>query len=470
MVTDIMDSSITQRLRGLAQAAAPGDRLPSVRELMREWRVSPVTVQRALDTLAREGVLEAKPGRGTFVTLREAAPAAMADFGWQSLVLGPAQDMLNGLASLGRPVPGEARQLQAGYLPDALQPGALLAAAAGRALRRPGVWDRMPPQGSDALRAWFAAGTDGAFTAREVTVCAGSQIAISTIFRALARPGDPVLMESPTYFGAIAAARAAGLRPVPVPTDADGVRPDLLDAAFERSGARLFYCQPRYANPTGTVLPPERRAAILAIAAARNAFVLEDDWAHDFALGTGPALPPMAAADQHGHVVYIRSLTKCTAPGLRIGALCARGPALERLRAVRLVDDFFVSGLLQETALQLVTAAAWPRHLRSLRAALRRNRDLLAGALQRHLGSDCALAVPEGGLHLWLRLPRGRSDADAAAQALARGVLVTPGRHAFPAEPPAGYLRLSYAMVEAEWVDEAAAAVAAAAIAPGEAG
>ncbi len=430
---------------------------------MREWRVSPVTVQRALDILAREGVLEAKPGRGTFVAFREVPLAAMADFGWQSLVLGPAQDMLNGLDASNRAPPGEARQLQAGYLPCALQPGALLAAAAGRALRRPGVWARMPSQGSEPLRAWFAAGTGGAFTAREVTICAGSQIAISTIFRALARPGDPVLMESPTYFGAIAAARAAGLRPVPVPTDAEGVRPDLLDAAFDRSGARLFYCQPRYANPTGTVLPPERRAAVLAIAAARNAFVVEDDWAHDFALGPGPGLPPMAAADQDGHVVYIRSLTKCAAPGLRIGALCARGPALERLRAVRLVDDFFVTGLLQETALQLVTAAAWPRHLRSLQAALRRNRDLLAAALQRRLGPGQAPVVPQGGLHLWLRLQHGRSDADAAAHTAAQGVLVTPGRHAFPAEPPAGFLRLSYAMVEAGWVDEAAAIVAAAA-------
>ncbi len=431
---------------------------------MKDWKVSPVTVQQALTTLAHEGVLEAKPGRGTFVAAREAAPTApVADFGWQSLVLGPAQDVPNGLDAPTRLAQGDARQLQAGYLPDALQPGALLAAAAGRALRRPGVWDRMPPQGSEALRAWFAADADGAFTAREVIICAGSQIAISTLFRALARPGDTVLMESPTYFGAIAAARSAGLRPVPVPTDADGVRPDLLDAAFERSGARLFYCQPRYANPTGAVLPPERRAGVLAIAAARNAFVVEDDWAHDFGLGCEPALPPLASADVKGHVVYVRSLTKCAAPGLRIGAVCARGPALERLRAIRLVDDFFVPGLLQETALQLVTSTAWPRHLRSLRVALRRNRDLLADALQSHLGPDHPITRPEGGLHLWLRLPPGISDLDAALHAQEHGVLVTPGRHAFPAEAPAGYLRLSYAMVEAEWVGGAAAIVAEAA-------
>ena len=460
MKTSNSNGSVIQRLRALADEADPGARLPSVRDMTREWRVSPVTVQRALDTLAREGVLDTRPGRGTFAAVRTVPAPSVADFGWQSLVLGPARDVTNGLDWATRLTPGEARQLQVGYLPAALQPGQLLTAAAARAIRRPGIWDRVPHQGSEALRAWFAAGTEGAFAAREVTICPGSQVAIATAFRALARPGDPVLMESPTYFGAIAAARAAGLRPVPVPTDADGVRPELLDEAFERSGARLFYCQPTFANPTGAVLPPARRAAVLAIAAARNAFVLEDDWARDFPLDAEAAPPPLASADRDGHVVYLRSLTKCAAPGLRIGALCARGPALERLRSARLVDDFFVPGLLQETALQLVTSTAWPRYLRGLRAALRRNRDLLAGAIVRHLGPDVLPALPEGGLHLWLRLPEGRSDIEAAEHAASRGVLVTPGRHAFPAEPPSGYLRLGFAMVEAEWVGDAVAAVA----------
>ncbi|MGI4811134.1 MAG: PLP-dependent aminotransferase family protein [Janthinobacterium lividum] len=454
-----MSETVTQRLRSLAEAGAPGERLPSVRTLMRDWQVSPVTVQRALDTLGREGVLEARPGHGTFVAPREAPTDEVADYGWQSLALGPARDVTNGLDASWRLQVGEARQLQMGYLPPTLQPGALLAAAAQRALRRPGVWDRAPHAGYEALRAWFAAGIGGGFTARDVTVCPGSQAAIATAFRGLARSGDPVLMESPTYFGAIAAARAAGLRPVPVPTDAEGVRPDLLDEAFKRSGARLFFCQPTFSNPTGSVLPADRRDAVLAIAASHHAFVVEDDWARDFALDGEPP-PPLAAADRQGHVVYIRSLTKSAAPGLRIGALCARGPAGDRLRAARLVDDFFVPGLLQETALQLVTAAAWPKHLRSLRAALRRNRDLLAATLRAQLGPHSRFIEPLGGLHLWLRLPEGQSDLEVATAAQTAGVLVTPGFHAFPAEPPGGFLRLSYTMVDASWVDAAARVIA----------
>ena len=190
---------------------------------------------------------------------------------------------------------------------------------------------------------------------------------------------------------------------------------------------------------------------MLDAARAAGAFVVEDDWARDF--HAGPSAPPLAAGDRDGHVVYVRSLTKSAAPGLRIGAICARGAALERLRAARLVDDFFVPGVLQETALQLVTAPAWPRHLRALRSALQQRRDAMVAALHRHLGPDCLPAPPAGGLHLWVRLPDRVSDAKVVAACLAEGILVSAGRDWFPAEAPAPYLRLSFAAARPDAVD-----------------
>jgi DNA-binding transcriptional MocR family regulator len=247
---------------------------------------------------------------------------------------------------------------------------------------------------------------------------------------------------------------------VPVPTDSNGVRPDLLAEAFRLTGARVFYCQPSYSNPTGSVLAHERRADVLAATATAGAFLIEDDWARDFALDGDPP-PPLAPDDPNGHVVYIRSLTKCAAPGLRVGAICAQGAALERLRAARLVDDFFVPGILQETALQLITAPSWPRHLRHLRAALRTRRDILAAAMRRHLGVDCLPHLPAGGLHLWVSLPDGVSDRQVEQQAAAHGILVSAGRHWYPAEPTASYLRLSFAGVQTEWVESCVAELAA---------
>lgn len=462
MQTDNSVERVTQHLRALAAGGTAGARLPSVRELMRALKVSPVTVQRALERLAREGVLEARPGQGTFVAGAPKLAAPAADLAWQGVALGPGRGGAEGLQFLAALPPPGARRLNVGYLPEEMQPLPLLAAAASRALRRPGVWSRLPPEGLEPLRAWFAAEAGGAYAPHEVTICPGTQAALSAAFRALARPGDSVLMESPTYVGALAAARAAGLQPVPVPTDADGVRPELLEEAFRRSGARLFYCQPTYGNPTGAVLPSDRRAAVLEIAARRNAFLIEDDWARDFHLEPGAPPPPLAAADWDGHVVCVRSLTKCAAPGLRIGAVCARGAVLERLRAARLVDDFFVPGVMQETALQLVTAASWPRHGREMRASLRRCRDLLADALRRRLGAGCLPSLPGGGLHLWVRLPEGANDQEVAERAAQAGVLVGAGRHWFPAEPPGAHLRLSFATVRPEWVEEAVGALAAA--------
>lgn len=235
--------------------------------------------------------------------------------------------------------------LSSGYLDPDLQPTAQLAAAAARAGRRPGSWQRPPAEGLTELRAWFARDAGGGVAPHDVLICSGGQAALSTAFRALAAPGDPVLVESPTYLGALAAARAAGLRTIPVPADADGVRPDLLASAFEQSGARVFYCQPLHANPHGAVLAAERRPAVLDAVAAAGAFLIEDDFVRDLTIEGHPP-PPLIAADANGHVVYIRSLTKPVAPGLRVAALAARGAAHARLRAIRLVEDFFVAGPL----------------------------------------------------------------------------------------------------------------------------
>ncbi len=461
MKTDSSDSRVTQHVRRLAAGEAPGARLPSVRMLMRELGVSPVTVQHALDRLTREGIIEARPGLGTFVAKRaeEAAPAR-ADYAWQSAALGPARFSLRGLAGMMSVPPPGAVQLNKGYLPTALQAGPLLTAAAGRALRRPGIWDPMPVDGLPELREWFASETNGAFQPRDVIICPGTQAAIAAAFRALAAPGDPVLFESPSYTGAMASAEAAGLNIIPVPADENGVRPDMLENAFHRTGARLFYCQPNHANPTGASLSEDRKAAVLAIVAQAGALMIEDDWAHDFHLDTPAPLPPLSLRDTNGHIIYMRSLTKCAAPSLRIGAICARGPAFERLHNARLADDFFVPGPLQETAIQLVTSPSWPRHLKTLRASLRDRRDALAAAITRHFGPDALPQTLPGGLHLWVRLPPGVSDEELARKAAEKGILISAGTHWFPAEPPAPYVRLGFAHADPQQTEQAVATLA----------
>jgi DNA-binding transcriptional MocR family regulator len=350
------------------------------------------------------------------------------------------------VATLAVP-PHGAIDLAGGYLHPSLQPERALSGALARAGRRPGTWDRPPVEGLAELRAWFArdiAGPDSALGGADVLVCAGGQSALGTALRSLAAPGAPVLVESPTYPGVLAVARAAGLRPVPVPVDADGVRTDLLAEAFRATGARVFACQPLFHNPTGATLSAERRQEVVRIARSAGAFVVEDDFARRLAHADSPPLPrPLAAEDPDGVVVHVGSLTKATSPSLRVGALVARGPAMERLRATQVVESFFVPRPLQETALELVGSPAWSRHLRALAGALHERRNTTAEALRRELPA-VRVRIPAGGYHLWLRLPDGTDETALAAAALHAGVAVTPGRPYFAAEAPAPHLRLSY--------------------------
>ncbi len=446
MSDDSTFASALAQVERLVTSLPAQSRLPSYRELQQQYRLAPATVQRMLADLARRGLIVTRPGSGTYTAPRRVA-AAPADVSWQTLALGSRAGLSPDLERLIDPAPPGALALASGFLDERLQPLGLLAAAASRAARRPRGWSRLPPQGLPELRGHLAAEIGGSLTEQHVLITSGGQAALSAVFRHLCAPGDPLIVESPTYVGALAAARAAGLTLVPVPGDRDGVLPDALADALARTGARLAYLQPRYGNPAGTVLAAGRRDEVLAAVADRGAFLVEDDWMRDLDLGPAPP-PPLASADQDGHVIYLRSLTKPVAAGLRVAGLAARGPVLARLRRGRISDDLFVAPILQQIAVDVLTAPGWPRHLGSVRRTLRERRDALAAAIERLLPGCILETIPAGGVHVWLRLPDRCSDADVAAAATARGLAITPGRASFPAEAPGPYLRLSYAAAD----------------------
>ncbi|GAA1873839.1 aminotransferase-like domain-containing protein [Asanoa iriomotensis] len=444
---------VIQDLRNLVAAAEPGTRLPSVRELTARHQASPVTVAEAVRQLVAQGAIETRPGKGTFVAAAGRSPGHAPDLSWQTVALGPRRPGEAEMQALLALTPAGAIPLSGGYLDPDLQPVAALGSALARAARQPSAWQRGPAEGHPDLRAWFAREAGTGLRADDLVICPGGQAALATALRALSTPGDAVLVESPSYLGALAAAHAAGLRVVPVPVDGDGVRPDQLAAAFARTGARLFYCQPLYANPHGATLAADRRPAVADAVRDAGAFLIEDDFARDLTVDGTPS-PPLAADDPDGHVVYVRSLTKSAAPGLRVAAIGARGPAGARLRAARLLDDFFVAGPLQHATLDFVSSPAWARHRRALRTALRERRDALLTALRRHL-PELDVPVPRGGLHLWARLPDGTDDVTLAAAAAAEGVIVFPGRPWYTAELPEPHLRLTYAAAPPDLMDEA---------------
>ncbi|MDT7782113.1 MAG: hypothetical protein QOF58_532 [Pseudonocardiales bacterium] len=445
MFDDSSSQKVAEALRNELHHYSDGQKLPSSRALVERFGVSPVTVSRALALLTAEGLVVTRPGAGTY----RAGPAVrkIVDTSWQEIALAAGSERVIDAsaltASLAVPPP-DTVAFNGGYLHRSLQPERALATALAAAARRPDAWTRPPLAGLTALRTWFARELGGGLTPAEVLISGGGQAAMTNALRALAPPGSPVLVESPTYPGALAAARAARLRPVPVPADADGVRLDLLAEVLAATGAKVFYCQPLFQNPTGAVLAEDRRREVIEIVHAAGAFLIEDDWARHLGHG-GPVPRPLVADDPHGAVVHIGSLTKVTSPNLRIAALVARGPVLERLRAIQIVDDFFVPRPFQEAALDLVSAPSWPRHLRTITAGLRDRRDAMVAALHRELPGLVPGSIPTGGHYLWIRLPAGTDEAALANAALRAGVAVSAGRAYFAAEAPAPHLRLGYA-------------------------
>ena len=447
-MNDDSSSRIATRLREWIAGAAPGARLPSTRSLVAEYHASPVTVQKALQILTAQGLIESRPGVGTFV--RAARTARPADYGWQTAALRAPHALPRPLPAAMRNAPNDVIALHSGYPDRELLPERLVRAALTRATRGSAALSRPPAAGLPELQSWFAheLGADTPVgvappTPGDVIVLPGSQGGLGSIFRALVGSGQPLLMESPTYWGAILAAAQAGVRVIPVPSGPDGPDPEEVARAFTETGARMFYAQPSHANPTGAQWPARRGEQVLDVVREHGAFLVEDDWAHDFGIVPGPV--PLAARDDSGHVIYLRSLTKSVSPAIRVAAAIARGPARERLLADSVAESMYVSGLLQAAALDVVTQPAWQTHLRGLRHQLQSRRDLLVTSLREHAPQAHVGHLPKGGLNLWARLPDGTDLDRLVRDCEDAGVLITGGTEWFPAEPAGPFIRLNYA-------------------------
>ncbi|MHA7986041.1 aminotransferase-like domain-containing protein [Rathayibacter sp. CAU 1779] len=438
---------LAETLRDWIVSAPASAQLPSTRTMVSRYGVSPVTVQKALRTLAAQGLVEARPGVGTFVrAIRAARPH---DYGWQTAALGSPSARTPALGSVLRTAPNDVIALHSGYPDKELLPVGLVRAALARAARNDASVLRPPVAGLPELQAWFASEL-GAVTATgltppavsDVIVLPGSQSGLSTLFRALVGAGRPLLVESPSYWGAILAASQVGVEVVPIPSSHRGPDPDELDRAFVRTGARAFYAQPTFANPTGALWSPELGDRVLDIVRDHGAFLIEDDWARDFGITVDSA--PLAARDDSGHVIYIRSLTKSVSPAVRVAGLIAQGPARDRILADSQAQAMYVSGVLQAAALDVVSQPAWRSHLRAMRRQLASRRDLLVTALREFAPTIHLEHVPHGGLNLWLRLPDHTDLSRVVRECESRGVLVAAGDEWFPAEPAGRYLRLNY--------------------------
>lgn len=381
-------------------------RLPAERHLAEALRVSRTTVTTAYDRLREQGFLESRQGAGSWTALPD--PAALGAEGPWIVPDDAGRLPLHCAAPPATP-----------YLGDAI-------AEAGRAYHRYALGMGYDPVGVAPLREAIARryGERGLATRPEqIMVTAGAQHAIHLVMTLLVGPGDPVLVESPTFPHAIDVARLRGARLVPTGIQEDGWHMDLLTGAMRQSAARLAYVIPDFQNPTGHLMGDAERAALVAAARRHDTTVLADETWAELALDDVGRRSPLAAFDTDGRVISVGSASKLWWGGLRVGWIRATAALVRRLALFRASVD--IAGAVFE---QLVVTHLFDR-LEETRAdrcrSLRASRAALTEALREELPS-WSFTPPSGGGSLWIRLdaPVATPLADAAA---ARGVRIAPG-------------------------------------------
>jgi len=452
---------IADGIRSAASAGRlpSGQRLPPTRDLARQLGVNRNTVIAAYDLLAAEGIVRSHTGRGTYLvaapTPGTAAPARStpARDAWftafSRAVEGPG---VGGLLSAYRVAIATDGISFAGSYPDKdLMPVEEFRRAMESVLRTEGVevLSYGPTAGHHGLRESIAGAMSrrgSRITSEGILVTNGSQQALDLVFRTLLDPGDPVVVEDPTYTGALSVLHSLGARLVGVPVDDEGIRPDLLARALERHHPRVLYVQPTFQNPTARVASEARRRDVLALAARHRCAVVEDDWAGDLRL-EGADLPTLHAMDGGEHVLYVSTFSKKLLPGLRVGWVAAPAPVLERLVTMKQIEDCGTSPLIQAALHAFLREGGLEQHLERVRPVYRERRDTMIRALERHFPEGVAWERPAGGLFLWLTLPDGIDSNDLHALARERGVLFNKGDLFHVDGGGRGTLRLTYAAV-----------------------
>ncbi|WP_448575516.1 aminotransferase-like domain-containing protein [Thermomicrobium sp.] len=281
-----------------------------------------------------------------------------------------------------------------------------------------------------------------------ILITQGAQQAIDLVARALLEPGDRVLVEGPTYFGALQVFEPYRVRIEAIPLDEEGVVLDELAAALARSPRpKLFYTVPTFQNPTGVTMTLERRRAVVELAAQHGVPIVEDDPYGDLWYETPPPPPLRAFWDE---VLSLGSFSKTLAPGLRVGWLVAPVHLMKLLIDAKEAADIQSDRLLQRAITAVITSPWYEEHLARARRIYAERCQLLAEALERELGERAAWSLPSGGFFLWITLRSVTESASLLPRCAAAGVTFVPGSEFYPDHRPSPSLRLGFTTLSRE--------------------
>jgi GntR family transcriptional regulator/MocR family aminotransferase len=452
----------------LSGSLAADTRLPASRQLARDLGVNRITVENAYAELETEGLIHSKMGSGTYVlppnpllALSKEGPNAPWPLWQQSVDI---QDRITKNKALdaklkkviSHPHP---INFESGIGDAHLFPAEDFRKVLQTVMRRDGIatLDYGEPNGHAPLRETIThiLASQGLHTRSEnVLITAGSQQALSLISQLLLKPGDVILVESPTYSGALDLFRSLDFKVVGTPVDGQGMQVEMLEKLLQQHHPKLIYTIPNFHNPTGTCLSGPRRRELIVLADRYNVPILEDDFVGDLRY-EGRTQPALKALDPGGRVIYINTFSKILMPGLRVGFLVAEGPIYDALVNFKRVNDLATSTLVQRALEAYVTVGRYQSHLRRSCQIFRKRRDAMLSAIDRHLPAEVHLDPPQGGLFLWLQLPKDLSSERLLPFALEEGVVFAPGNQFFPDQTGGrSWLRLNFVAQAPDQINE----------------
>lgn len=415
---------------------AYGDRVPSVRSLMRTHQVSLSTALQACRELESEGLLEARARSGYFVQeprrlsippVRDPDFARLPDHASYVGI----HDRVSAFVARSEQFP-DAVNFSTGVAAADAYPVQTLRQCMARALREHSdvLARQVPQQGHPAFRAVLArrALEQGIrANADDVIVTHGCIEALNLALRTVAGAGDTIAIESPAYYGLLQILESLGMRALEIPTSPQhGISIEALDLAFQAyPGIKAVVVVPNLQNPLGSIMPDSEKARLVALCERQKVALIEDD---TYGLLVNDAAPPTAlkAWDRTGNVIFCTSLHKTVAPGMRLGWMMG-GRWQARATMLKYVQSRPNEPLAQIAVADFMDSRAYDRHLLRLRQLLKRQREQMAEAIARHFPAGTRLTVPDGGLLLWVELPGNRSAQTVFEQALHEGVRVIPG-------------------------------------------
>jgi len=438
----------------------PGDRVPGTRTLAKTLGVHRSTVVAAYAELAAQGWVATRPGGSTFVAASSPDPRPRRFSSRAAVPQGVARSPGFALEPSGvdaLPVPKLPRGglYLWGGVPDLrLVPVELLARAYRRVAKRRGrtlFGYSAESLGQPELRAAVARLVTEArglpADAEAVMITRGSQMALDLVARSLIRSGDVVAVEALGYPNAVNVFRRAGAHVVALPVDQHGVDVDALIALSQREKVRLVYVTPHHQYPTTVTLAPTRRLALLDHARRERIAILEDDYDQEFHYDGRPVLP-LASSDPHGNVIYVGTLAKILAPGLRLAFVVAPPLLLARMAIERTLVDRQGDAVLECSIAELLEDGDVQRHVRRTRRIYHSRRDAFCAAIERELGGAISYRRPAGGLALWADVAPG-IDVDAwQRQSGEQGVYFQIGRQFTLDGSPCQSVRFGFALLD----------------------